>query len=85
LTGRTQTDPATLLEIFRNVAEQEYAIVDQELEPGLRSIAVPVRNRSGVTIAALNIGTQAARVSMADLRARLLPALRRVARDIGAS
>lgn len=85
LTGRTQTDPATLLEVFRNVAEQEYAIVDQELEPGLRSIAVPVRNRSGVTIAALNIGTQAARVSMADLRARLLPALRRVARDIGAS
>lgn len=82
-TPTTQTDPANLLEIFAKVAEEGYAIVDQELELGLRSIAVPVIGPRGVT-AAINIGTQAARVSMADLRLRYLPPLRRVARDLAA-
>jgi len=82
LTNRTQTERAALLAILTQVEEQDYAIVDQELEPGLRSIAVPVRDRTGTTIAALNIGTQAARISMAELRSRLLPALRRVAGQI---
>ena len=81
-TGRTQTDRIALLRIFEKVEEQGYAVVDQELEPGLRSVAVPVRDRKGHVIAALNIGTQAARVTAAVLRSRMLPALRSVARDI---
>ena len=81
-TNRTQTDRSALLKIFAKVDEQGYAVVDQELEPGLRSVAVPVRDRRGHVIAALNIGTQAARVTAADLRSRLLPALQSVARDI---
>jgi IclR family transcriptional regulator, pca regulon regulatory protein len=82
-TARTQTEPADLLALFDHVAEEGYAIVDQELEPGLRSIAVPV-TRGGQVVAAVNIGTQAARVTMAELRARYLPPLRRVARELGA-
>lgn len=81
LTEKTETDPKSLLRIFSSVAEQGYAIVDQELEAGLRSVAVPIR-QGGQVVAALNIGTQAARLSMADLRSRLLPALRRVASDL---
>lgn len=82
-TATTETDPVALLEIFEKVAEQGYAIVDQELELGLRSVAVPVIGRTG-EVAALNIGTQAARVPMPDLRSRYLPALRKIARELGA-
>jgi IclR family pca regulon transcriptional regulator len=82
-TPETVTDPAALLEIFAKVAEEGHAIVDQELEPGLRSIAVPVL-AGGRIIAALNIGTQALRISPADLRTAYLPALRRIAADLQA-
>ncbi len=79
--AETETDPAALLAIFRHVGEQGYAIVDQELEPGLRSIAVPVVV-AGQVIAALNIGTQVARVSLPDIRTQFLPRLRKVAREL---
>lgn len=84
LTPKTETEPTRLMALFDHVAEEGYAIVDQELELGLRSIAVPVRGAGGV-VAAVNIGTQAARVPMAELRARYLPALRRVARELEVS
>lgn len=81
LTGKTETDPATLLAIFDKVGEEGCAIVDQELEVGLRSVAVPVMGRDGVH-AAINIGVPAGRVSLTELRTRYLPALKRVARDL---
>ncbi|PNU06627.1 IclR family transcriptional regulator [Novosphingobium guangzhouense] len=82
-TDRTVTEPSALLEILDHVAQEGYAIMDQELERGLRSVAVPVIV-DGRVIAAVNIGTQADRVTMADLHSRYLPALRRVARDLAA-
>jgi IclR family pca regulon transcriptional regulator len=82
-TPKTQTHPSSLLALFDHIAEEGYAIVDQELELGLRSIAVPVTGPGGV-VAAVNIGTQSARVSMTELRTRYLPALRRVSRDLSA-
>lgn len=83
LTAKTQTEPRILLKLIDQVTESGYAIVDEEMEIGLRSIAVPVV-RSGQVIAALNIGTQSTRVSLADLRSRFLPALSRVAKELGA-
>jgi IclR family transcriptional regulator, pca regulon regulatory protein len=83
LTPKTETRPAKLLEILEHVAEEGHAIVDEELELGLRSVAVAVRERSGV-VAAVNIGTQAARIALPDLRSRYLPGLRRVARNLEA-
>ena len=59
-----------------------YAIVDQELELGLRSIAVPVRDLSGPVVAAMNISTQASRVPVAELTRRFLPELVAAARDL---
>ncbi|HLZ79985.1 MAG TPA: IclR family transcriptional regulator C-terminal domain-containing protein [Sphingomonas sp.] len=82
-TTKTVTEPSSLLALFDHVAEEGYAIIDQELELGLRSIAVPVIGKSGV-IAAMNIGTQAARVTLAELRSRYLPALKRTARELSA-
>jgi IclR family pca regulon transcriptional regulator len=56
--------------------------VDQELEMGLRSIAVPVTSR-GKVVAALNVGTSAARLTTEEMRTRLLPALLACAERLG--
>lgn len=82
-TPRTITDRSELLAVLDRVAEDGCAIVDQELELGLRSVAVPVLGRNGIA-ASINIGTQAARVPLAELRSRYLPALRRASRDLTA-
>lgn len=67
---------------LRRVRDQGYAIVDQELEEGLRSVAVPVRDRSGTVVAAVNIPVHASRNSVESVRADLLPPLRAAAEQI---
>lgn len=84
LTGRTVTDPARLREIVAEVARQGYALVDQELEEGLRAIAAPIRGAGDGVTAAINISAHASRVSMAAMRTDLLPALLETARQIEA-
>lgn len=54
-----------------------WAIVDQELEPGLRAVAAPVRDRTGEVVAAVNVSTSTARTSLEQLREVHLPALLR--------
>ncbi len=75
LTPRTLTDPAALMAEIAGVRAQGYAIIDEELEIGLRSLAVPIRNGAGRVVAALNTGVQTSRVSLDRLRAEILPAL----------
>jgi IclR family pca regulon transcriptional regulator len=58
------------------VRQQGYAMVDEELELGLRSLAVPVRSRSGKVVAAINTGVQAARSTADEMVKRFLPVLR---------
>jgi IclR family transcriptional regulator, pca regulon regulatory protein len=83
-TARTVTGPDQLRVIVREVARQGYAIVDQELEEGLRSVAVPVRGAPDVGTAAINISAHASRVSMETMRGQVLPALLETARRIEA-
>lgn len=64
-TPNTKTDPEDLIAEFRRVRTEGYAIIDQELEIGLCSIAVPVDNDRGETVAAINIGAPAALVPAA--------------------
>jgi IclR family pca regulon transcriptional regulator len=64
---------------------QGFSIVDEELERGLRSIAVPVVDRSGQAIAALNVSTHSTRTTRNELRERFLPSLRAVAEQISAT
>jgi IclR family transcriptional regulator, pca regulon regulatory protein len=76
---------ATLHELRTRLAtarERGYALVDQELEIGVRSIAAPVRDASGHAIAAVNISTHANRTTLAELRRRFVPALLRTASEI---
>jgi IclR family pca regulon transcriptional regulator len=82
LTDRTVTDPAKLREIVHEVANQGYAIVDQELEEGLRAVAAPIRGASDRVTAAINVSAHASRVSLAAMRTDLLPALLETASQI---
>ncbi|MFF4473466.1 IclR family transcriptional regulator C-terminal domain-containing protein [Streptomyces sp. NPDC001599] len=61
------------------VRAQGYALVDEELEAGLRAIAVPVRDRTGRVVAALNVALHAARRTAEDCVAQILPELRHTA------
>ncbi len=80
-TTRTLTDPGLLRRELDRVRERGYALVDQELELGLRSIAVPVRTASGAVVAAINASAQAARVGCPEMEARFLPPLQRAAAE----
>lgn len=57
LTPRTITDPAVLRRELDRVRGQGWALVDQELERGLTSLAAPIRGPGGETVAALNVST----------------------------
>jgi IclR family transcriptional regulator, pca regulon regulatory protein len=84
MTDRTVTDPDRLREIVGEVRRQGYAIVDQELEEGLRAIAAPIHGAGGAVTAAINVSAHASRVSMAAMRAELLPHLQATAGRIEA-
>jgi IclR family transcriptional regulator, pca regulon regulatory protein len=84
LTPSTIAGPDALRREVRRVAEQGWAMVDQELEEGLRSIAAPVRNRSGAVAAAVNVSSHVSRISKDTARRRLLPALLEAVRRIEA-
>lgn len=78
LTSFTIIDPTRLREIIAVVRTTGYSVVDQELEIGLRSIAVPVFNMKGSVIAAMNVSVQAGRMSAPEMVDTLLPELRKI-------
>jgi len=79
----TVTSRRRIEEILAEVATEGFAVNDQELEIGLRSIAVPVRNVVGTTVAAMNVSTQASRVTRRELLEKGLPLLRAAAERLG--
>ncbi len=83
-TSRTLHTAETLLECLHQVREQGWCVVDQELEQGLRSIAVPVYDASGQVLAALNVSTHAGRVTRTELEQRFLPIMLSSSRDLSA-
>ena len=82
LTTHSITDIDELRSEVQAVRSQGYALVDQELEDGIRSVAAPLRDRRGRTLAAVNVGTHAARVTLKELRGVILPDLLDTARSI---
>lgn len=74
-TALTLIEIDALVEELVATRQRGYALIDQEVELGLRSIAVPVNNIRGQTVAALNVGLSASAASMEDLVERYLPAL----------
>ncbi len=83
-TAQSITDVAALRSEIHAVRSQGYALIDQELEVGIRSVAAPLRDRRGRTLAAVNVGTHAARVTLKELRGVILPDLLSTARSIEA-
>ncbi len=75
LTDQTVTDPQELRALLATVRSRGYAAVDQELEAGVRSIAVPIRDGSRKVVAAINASAHAARVPMRTLEKQFLPRL----------
>lgn len=78
-TERTITDPAAIMVELAHIRATGYAAIDQEVENGLRSLAVPLVTSRGMTIAALNLGLPARGESMDEIVLRYLPVLRGVA------
>jgi IclR family pca regulon transcriptional regulator len=82
LTDNTIVDPVELRAVLATVRRQGWAAVDQELEAGVRSIAVPIRDGSRKVVAAINASAHAARVPMRTLEKQFLPRLVDCARQI---
>jgi IclR family transcriptional regulator, pca regulon regulatory protein len=84
LTARTVSSVAALRGELVKARAQGYALVNQELEDGLRAIAAPIRDRTGRVIAALNVSAHASRTSLEVMRRDLLPPLLKTAARIEA-
>lgn len=81
-TRHSVTRRSELQAILKAVATKGYCIVDQELEEGLRSIAVPIVDQDDRVRAAINVSAQANRISLDTMRRSFLPALQQAAGDI---
>ncbi|MGW7270172.1 IclR family transcriptional regulator domain-containing protein [Streptomyces sp. NPDC054864] len=84
LTHRTVTDPTALHHILDRAAADGHATADEELEEGLRSVAVPIEDAQGRVVAALNVAQHAGTAPLDETVRALLPALRETAAAIEA-
>jgi IclR family pca regulon transcriptional regulator len=84
-TPRTIVSLDGLVERIAEDHARGYSIVDEELEKGLRALAMPIVTRSGVNVGAINLSAHSSRTSRSELRDRFLPQLRAVARQISQS
>jgi IclR family transcriptional regulator, pca regulon regulatory protein len=88
ITRRTIIDPGKLRTTLARIRTQGFAVVDQELEEGLRSMAVPLHDPHGTVVAAMNVSARASRGSADAIRRELLPPLQaaalKVEADLGA-
>ncbi|HEY4381111.1 MAG TPA: IclR family transcriptional regulator C-terminal domain-containing protein [Acidobacteriaceae bacterium] len=82
-TPRTVSSVEKLRLALRNVRRHGYALVDQEYEIGLRSLAVPVYSPSGRVVATINLSGSAPRISVYEMQTRFLPHLRNAATELG--
>jgi IclR family pca regulon transcriptional regulator len=82
LTDKTVTSIPALRKILRQVRDQEYASIQDELDYGIVSVAVPVRGDDGTVVAAINCSTATTRVNESEMVRTRLPHLRRAAESI---
>lgn len=82
LTDRTVTDPVEFRKILEDVSEKGWCLVDQELETGLTSIAVPVYNRRGALAGAINVGVPSIRMTPEAIVDTVLPRLQETVANI---
>lgn len=78
----TITDPALLREEILRVRRQGWALIDQELEQGLISLAVPITTHKDKVVAAINVGMHSSRMSADQIQRDVLPKLLATANQI---
>jgi IclR family pca regulon transcriptional regulator len=83
ITPHTVIDPARLKQIIRDDCAKGWSLVNQELEEGLVSLSVPIQDRTGRIVAAMNVSGQATRTSADEMVRTILPQLQRTALQIG--
>ena len=83
-TARTVSSTEKLRLVLRNVRRHGYALVDQEYEVGLRSLAVPIYSPTGRVTATLNLSGSSPRMPVYEMQSRFLPHLRHAATELGA-
>ena len=81
-TDFTVTDADKLRAVLAKVRTQGYCLVDQELEKGLRSIAVPIHDSDGTVIAAMNVSLHVTGGTAEEIRRDILPQLRATSAEI---
>jgi len=81
-TDKTITNPTELLAELAKVKLSGWSVIDQELELGVRSVAVPVRDTHRRLIASINTSVHASRVNMEKLQNDILPKLQDTANKI---
>lgn len=81
-TEKTVASVEKLRQALATARKEGYAIIDQELELGLRSMGVPVRSAAGRVVAAINVEAHGQRVSLQDMQTRFLPYLRAAAQEL---
>ena len=84
LTDRTITDPDQLRRVIEETRRSGYAVIDQELEVGVRSAAAPIHDASGRVVAAINATAHASRVTLDRMRKEFVPEVLATARAIDA-
>jgi IclR family pca regulon transcriptional regulator len=82
-TDKTLVDPVAIRREIRSVREAGVSFVDEELELGLRALAVPVRASDGRTLAAFSISTSTAQATLEEMQQRILPVARDYADQLG--
>ena len=82
MTPRTMTSASDIRAVLEGVRRDSHCIVDEELELGLRSVAVPVRDATGTVRCAINVGVQTHRMTVQQMRDAFLPRLRTAAGEL---
>lgn len=77
LTSHTITDPVRLRKLLKACADNGYALSNEEIEIGVRSIAVPLYNMGGLVVGALSLSSRADRMTASEMVEQLLPAMHR--------
>lgn len=81
-TTRTITDKDELRAALTTVRQQGYALIDQELEDGLRSAAAPLHGLDGAVMAAVNVSVRTSRANVQQLEKEFVPPLLETAAQI---
>src|SRR3546814_10752180 len=85
LTGATVVDPASLKAAIERVREQGYAWIDGELDESIAGLGVPVRDKDGAIVAAINVSLPAGTFDEATALREFLPELRHTASQLRAA